>query len=285
MALITLRDGASIDTSVRARVMGVVNATPDSFYAPSRVSRDTLGRVDAMIEAGVDIIDVGGESSRPGSDYVESEIEIARVLPIIDYIRRRTNIPISIDTRKAAVAQRALDSGADIVNDISALRDDPDLAPLVARKKVPVALTHMRGTPLTMQNNPRYNDAVADIADELAQWAKRAETFGISPNNIIIDPGIGFGKRLVDNVAIISRLSRFRELSYPLMIGISRKSFIGKLLDDRHPRDPEERLAGTIALQTIALLNGADIIRAHDVAEAMDAARVVSAIGRMEATA
>ncbi len=266
----------TLDFSRKTFVMGILNCTPDSFYPGSRrASReDAEAAARAMIDAGADIIDVGGESSRPGSDSVSSADEIARVVPVIAAIRRVSDVLVSIDTRKRAVAESALDAGADMVNDISALRDDPGLAPLVARRRVPVVLMHMRGTPKTMQENPSYRDTMGEILRELESAVAAAVSAGVPRELIVLDPGIGFGKRVEDNLRIIGELGTLRSLGLPILIGLSRKAFIGAVLD----RPVERRLIGTVAANALAILNGADIVRVHDVAEAVEMVRIIEAI-------
>jgi dihydropteroate synthase len=227
-----------------------------------------------MIEAGADILDVGGESTRPGSDPVAAAEEIGRVIPVIEEVRKFSDILLSVDTRKAKVAERALEAGADMVNDISGLRGNRPLAELVAERGVPIVLMHMRGEPKTMQDNPHYDDTVAEILEELKGSVDFALACGIAKEQIIVDPGIGFGKRCRDNLAIINNLGMLRSLGFPVLIGLSRKSFIGTVLD----RPVEQRLTGTVVASTLAVLNGADIIRVHDVAEAVDTTRMIAAI-------
>lgn len=257
-------------------VMGIVNCTPDSFYPGSRrpEAKDALGAALRMAEDGADVLDVGGESSRPGADPVSAEEEIRRVIPVIREIRAQSGILISVDTWKKAVAERALDEGADMINDITALRGDPVLPALAASRGVPVILMHMRGSPKTMQKNPSYADAVSEIFRELSDSIKAAVDAGISRGLIFADPGIGFGKRVEDNLRIIGELASFKALGVPLVMGISRKSFLGEVTG----RPVEGRLAATTAANALAAFNGADILRVHDVPEAVDAARVADAV-------
>lgn len=267
--------------------MGIINCTPDSFYAASRVesANRAVAAARAMVEAGADMLDVGGESSRPGSDYVTSEQEIERVIPVIEAIRHFSDLPVSIDTRKQSVAEAAVRAGADIINDISALRDDPELAPFAAENNLAVILMHMRGTPRTMQRNPHYDNAVAEIAAELEQFARLALAAGIARGQLMLDPGIGFGKRVQDNVAILRGIGELRALGYPLVVGASRKSFIGAILSHEKPPEVEQRLAGTLAVHLLAAQAGAEILRVHDVAETVDTLRILSALGAVEADA
>ena len=258
--------------------MGILNCTPDSFYPGSRVPGidQAVQTAQAMIRAGADILDVGGESTRPGSDPVEAAEEIRRVIPVIQRIRKLSNVLISIDTRKVEVAERALAAGADLVNDISALRGGRPLGECIAERDVPVILMHMRGEPKTMQENPRYGDVIAEITEELGESIDFARSCGIRADRIIIDPGIGFGKRLQDNLAILRDLRSLRSLGCPILIGVSRKSFIGMVLD----KPVDQRLTGTVAAHMLALMNGADILRVHDVEEAVDTVMMFAAIRR-----
>lgn len=257
--------------------MGIINCTPDSFFVSSRSLgvEDAVRTARAMVSDGADVLDIGGESSRPGSEYVEADEELSRVVPVIRAIRSESDIPISIDTRKRAVAEAALDAGADIVNDISALRDDPDLMALVVERRVPVILMHMRGNPKTMQSNPVYADTIGEISAELIARVEAALEAGVAADRIVIDPGIGFGKTVDDNVAILARIGDFRRLGYPVVVGLSRKSFLGAIIGGS--RAAEERRAATIAAHTIAALSGAEILRVHDVRDTVDAIRVVTA--------
>jgi dihydropteroate synthase len=227
-----------------------------------------------MVEAGADILDIGGESTRPGSKPVSEEEELARVLPVVSGLRREVHIPISIDTYKAAVAGRALDAGADIVNDISALRFDPALVSLVAAEKVPVVLMHMQGKPQTMQSEPRYQDVVRDVRDFLAAQLYDAMDSGIEAERIILDPGIGFGKTLEHNLQLLRGLPTLAALAQPLLVGASRKNFIGRLLG----AEPDHRLEGSLAAAVAAVLAGANLLRVHDVAETVKAVRIADAI-------
>jgi dihydropteroate synthase len=260
----------------RTAVMAILNVTPDSFYDGGRHSDvgTAVGDAMAMVEAGADIIDIGGESTRPGATPVSLSEEAGRVLPVIRSLRRLTNLPISIDTYKAAVAEAALAEGADIVNDVSALTFDSGMADLVASEKVPVILMHMQGTPATMQLDPRYGDVVAEVRDFLATRVAFAAERGIEREKIIIDPGIGFGKTLDHNLALLRDLPALAQLGQPLLVGVSRKGFVGKLLD----ANAEERLEGSIAAAVAAVLAGAHIVRVHDVKATRSAIRVADAI-------
>ncbi|HNU90851.1 MAG TPA: dihydropteroate synthase [Spirochaetota bacterium] len=257
------------------RIMGIVNVTPDSFYDGGRYFEAERAREHArkLAEDGADILDVGGESSRPGASGISVGEEIDRVCPIIEYVARELGIPVSVDTRRAKVAAEAIRSGATIINDIGALALDPDMAPLAARSGSTVVLMHMRGTPETMQDNPVYGDVVAEVAAFLEERADRAMRAGIARERIVIDPGIGFGKSQEHNYAILRGLKRFTRLGFPVVVGLSRKSLIGRL----YPVE-SDRLPATIALNAIAVASGADIIRVHDVREhrlAMEAVKML----------
>ncbi len=263
----------------RTLVMGILNVTPDSFSDGGKffTLESALERARQLIREGADIIDIGGESTRPGAEPVPEEEELRRVVPVIRAIREESAVPISIDTYKATVAEAALDAGANIVNDISALRFDPQMVKVVARARVPVVLMHMLGEPRTMQQNPVYTDVVREIKEFLGERIAFARAHGIE--KIIIDPGIGFGKTVAHNLEILRRLSELKELGCPILIGTSRKSFIGKLGGtEEHPLPVQERLEGTIASNVIAVLNGAQIVRVHDVAATKKALAIVDAV-------
>ncbi len=249
----------------RVLVMGALNVTPDSFYDGGRYARseDAIEHGLCMAKEGADIVDIGGESSRPGSQPISPAEELERVVPVIEGIRRRSDVLLSVDTTKAAVAEEAIACGASMVNDISALRFDPKMAEVIGGSGAFVILMHMVGTPKTMQIAPRYTDVVTEIKAFLAERIEAAVQLGIERARIIIDPGIGFGKRLEHNLTLLKGLSSFTTLQAPILVGLSRKSFLGKLLD----LPPEERLEGTIAANALAIVNGADIIRVHDVKE------------------
>jgi dihydropteroate synthase len=250
-------------------VMGIVNVTADSFYPTSRSPTAALAAEAALaMEAeGAAMIDLGGESTRPGSEYVGEAEELERVVPAVEAIRARTAIPISIDTRKAAVAAAALDAGADIINDVSALEADPAMAALAARSGAAVVLMHMRGDPRTMQEAPVYADCAAEVAGYLGAAARRALAAGIARDRIILDPGIGFGKRLEDNLDLIARLGLIVDLGYPVLVGLSRKAFVGAVTG----RGVEGRLAGSLGAACAAYAAGARVFRVHDVAATVDA--------------
>ncbi len=263
-------------------VMGILNVTPDSFSDGGRwtTPEKALEQAALMVEEGAHVLDVGGESTRPGAGEVPPAEEIRRVVPVIRALRENLGgIPISVDTRKAAVAREALQAGADWVNDVSALRHDPEMAELCAGEDCPVVLMHMRGTdPRTMQEGVRYQDPVAEIHAFLRERAAFALQRGIREERILLDPGIGFGKRPGDNLAILKRLSEYRSLGFPLLVGASRKSFIGICLD----RPVEERLHGTTAAVAAAVLAGARVVRVHDVKAARDAALMAAAVREVE---
>jgi dihydropteroate synthase len=246
----------------RCRIMGILNVTPDSFHDGGRYYRRdrAVERAYAMRGEGADIIDIGGESTRPGSRPVEADEEIDRVCPVIESIAGDIGIPVSVDTSKSAVACAALRAGASIVNDISGLTFDGGMAAAVAERDAGLVLMHIQGRPETMQDNPRYGDLIGEIRSFLEEAVRKAVAGGVDRGKIIVDPGIGFGKTLEDNYRIIHNLHEFRKIGLPVLVGLSRKSLIGKL----YPRE-EDRLPATIALNTVAILNGADIIRVHDV--------------------
>lgn len=266
--------GREFDFSRRTYIMGILNVTPDSFSDGGKYFTvdSAVAHAMKMIEEGADIIDVGGESTRPGSEPVPLEEELRRVIPVIKEIVKRTDVPVSIDTYKSEVARQALDNGAVIVNDISGLRFDEKMAEIIARYNASVVIMHIKGTPKTMQQNPHYDDVISEIYSYLSDGIAKAQSAGIE--QIIIDPGIGFGKRLNDNLEIIRRLREFKSLGYPILIGVSRKSFIGNVLN----LPVEERVEGTAGAVAISVWNGANIVRVHDVKEMARVVRVVDAI-------
>jgi dihydropteroate synthase len=257
--------------------MGIINVTPDSFYDGGKRFDSARAAADGfdMIASGAEILDIGGESTRPGAQPVSLDEELRRVLPVIRELRKVSRVPISVDTYKEAVARAALDVGADIVNDISALRFDPGMAELVAGEGVPIILMHMQGEPRTMQREPHYGDVVREVREFLAERARSANQAGIAQEQIIIDPGIGFGKTLAHNLALLKNLQSLKSVGQPLLIGVSRKAFIGKILS---AAAPEERLEGSLAAAVAAALSGANILRVHDVSETVRAVRVADAI-------
>ncbi|BCB95902.1 dihydropteroate synthase [Dissulfurispira thermophila] len=257
--------------------MGILNVTPDSFSDGGLFfsEKNAIEHALRLVEDGADIIDIGGESTRPGSEPVPVEEEIRRTIPVIKAISKEIKSPISIDTYKAEVARRALDAGASIVNDISGLRFDPDMPKVVSEYKVPVVIMHIKGRPKDMQQNPQYEALIPEIMDYLRVSIRLANKFGISGDKIIIDPGIGFGKTFEHNLEIIKNLKEFTLLGKPIAIGASRKAFIGKILGDA---PPSERLEGTAAAVAICIFNGANIVRVHDVKEMARVAKVADAI-------
>ena len=246
-------------------IMGILNVTPDSFSDGGKFIHlgKALSQAQYMENNGADIIDIGGESTRPGAVPVSIEEEINRTIPVIEEIRKYSNIAISIDTYKSEVAEKALLAGADFINDISGLTFDSRMMEIVKKFDVPVVLMHIKGTPQDMQTNPTYIDVIKDLLEFFSFQINKALDFGIKKVQIIIDPGIGFGKQLNDNFILIRRLKEFSELGFPILIGPSRKSFIGLTLDS----PPEYRLEGTLAAVSAGILNGASIVRVHDVKE------------------
>jgi dihydropteroate synthase len=258
-------------------VMGVLNVTPDSFSDGGLYleKEQAVARGLKMVEEGADFIDVGGESTRPGSKPLPREEELRRVLPVIESLVRETDVPVSIDTYKSAVAREAIRAGAQLINDISGLHFDPDLAEVAAKEEVPIILMHIRGTPEMMQSQIHYDSLFSEILRSLKESIERAERAGVDPDRIIVDPGIGFGKTMEHNLLILKQLSEFRILGKPLLLGTSRKSFIGKVLDADKVSD---RLEGTLASMAIGVFNGAHIVRCHDVREAKRAVALADAI-------
>ncbi len=273
------------DLSERTLIMGVLNVTPDSFSDGGRFFEWTraVEQGRKLAEEGADILDIGGESTRPGSRPVPEEEELRRVIPVIEALRSKISIPISIDTRKAAVAERALQSGAEMVNDVSALRFDEGMAEVVSRRKVPVVLMHLRGQPETMQADIHYDDLIGEIREFFRERIDYAVSRGISRDRIILDPGIGFGKSMEEkhNLILLKELRSFRALGQPLMIGTSRKAFLGRILD----LPPEEREEGTLATVAVAIQNGVNIVRVHEVRRTRRAVKVADAILRSTAEA
>ncbi len=265
---ISLAGGRIISFARGFAVMGIVNATPDSFHAGSRRHgpMEVRDAALAMQESGASIVDIGGESTRPGAAAVSLDEELERVIPAIEAIRQVSSIPVSVDTRKTEVARAALAAGADIVNDITALRE-PGMAAVVSSMGAPVILMHMLGDPATMQANPVYGDCLAEVTAFLADAASRAEAAGVPRERIILDPGIGFGKLARDNLTLLSGLRAIVGLGYPVLVGISRKRFIGEITG----RPVQDRLAGSLGAACAAWLAGATIFRVHDVAQTVDA--------------
>ncbi|MDI6689506.1 MAG: dihydropteroate synthase [Actinomycetota bacterium] len=273
----TLKAGGYVlDLSQRTYIMGVLNVTPDSFSDGGKFCRldKAVEHGLRMVEEGADIIDVGGESTRPGAEPVSLDQELERVIPVIELLASQIDKPISIDTYKCEVARRALDAGASIVNDISGLRADEAMVKLVAERCTPVVIMHMRGTPRDMQINPQYKCVMGEIISFLRERAQIAIKAGIPKENIIVDPGIGFGKTREHNLEIMRRLPELKSLGYPILIGTSRKSFIGFTLD----LPVEERLEGTAATVAYAIAQGANIVRVHDVKDMVRVVRMTDAM-------
>lgn len=260
-------------------LMGILNVTPDSFSDGGlfNTTSAALAQAQAMVDAGADIIDIGGQSTRPGAEQITLTEELDRVLSVLQVIKPKITIPISVDTTRAEVAQAAVEAGADIVNDISGGTYDPEMLPTVAKLDVPIMLMHIRGTPQTMQQHTDYQDLMGEIYSFLSQQIKAAITAGIQQEKIIIDPGIGFAKNYDQNLEIIRSLPTFKTLKCPILVGASRKSFIGKILNQP---EPKARVWGTAAACCAAIFNGADILRVHDVAEMRDVSLVADAIYR-----
>jgi dihydropteroate synthase len=259
--------------------MGVLNVTPDSFSDGGRYldKGKAVERALEMVEEGADIIDVGGESTRPGADEVDVEEEMRRTVPVIEELRSRLDVPISIDTRHHQVAQEALEAGAQIINDVSGLQDR-NMIELAARRGAGVVMMHMLGEPQTMQDQPTYDDVVGDISLFLEERMQRAREGGVDPARILLDPGLGFGKSLDHNLQIVVRLREFRCLGRGMLVGASRKSFIGKVLG----QEVTGRKEGSLAIASIAIMNGASVVRAHDVKETKMVARMVDAVQRAQ---
>jgi dihydropteroate synthase len=261
----------------RTFVMGVLNVTPDSFSDGGQYldSEQAVGRAFEIERTGADILDIGGESTRPGSAGISAQEEMSRVVPVLEKLRGRLQIPISIDTSKSEVAEAAVDHGAEIINDVSALRADPRLAQIAARRKLPLVLMHMRGEPRTMQKKPFARDVIADVKKGLEQAVAVAGHAGVAKSQIVVDPGIGFGKSVQQNFELLARLPELAELGFPLLVGTSRKSFIGRALGPSHKG---ERLWGNAAAVAASILGGAHIVRVHDVAEMVQVAIIADAI-------
>jgi dihydropteroate synthase len=257
-------------------LMGVLNVTPDSFSDGGLYfhREKAIAHGLKMVEEGADFIDIGGESTRPGSKSLGLEEELHRVIPVIESLVKEVDVPVSIDTYKSTVAQKAIEAGAEMINDISGLHFDPELAQVAAKEDVPLVLMHIRGSPETMQKDVHYESLLSEILQDLKESIRRAESAGLDPGQIIVDPGIGFGKTVEDNLIILKNLKEFRILGKPLLLGTSRKSFIGKILN----AEVTERLEGTLSSIAIGVLNGAHIIRCHDVLQAKRAIAVADAI-------
>jgi dihydropteroate synthase len=268
--------GGDLQLGERTLVMGVLNVTPDSFsdgglfFEPAKAIEHGL----LMAEQGADIIDVGGESSRPGADAVPLDEELRRVIPVIAGLASRLEIPISVDTSKAQVAEQAIEAGAQMINDISGLRFDPQMPAVAARFDTPLIIMHIKGNPKTMQQAPHYDNVMGEIIASLREEMERAEQHGVDPHQVIVDPGIGFGKRAQDNLSILNRLDELAVLERPILIGTSRKSFIGAVLNQA----VDQRVIGTLATVAVSVLKGAHIVRVHDVSAIKQTAAMVDAI-------
>ena len=257
----------------KCHVMGILNVTPDSFYDGGLHFdlADTQKRVDTMVKEGAEIIDIGGESTRPGSKPVTIKEELERVIPAIKYIAENYDIPISIDTQKAEVAKEAIEAGAHIVNDVGGLRNE-DMISIVSEMNVPVIMMHMQGTPENMQKNPQYGDVVEEIKEWLEERISAAEKAGIKRSNIIVDPGIGFGKNLKHNLELLGRINEFKGMAGGVLLGASRKSFIAMMTGN----EKGDRLTGSLSAAIMGVTGGVDILRVHDVKETLSAVKAVN---------
>ncbi len=266
-----------LDLGSRTCIMGILNATPDSFSDGGLYADPALAVAHAreMAAAGADIVDIGGESTRPGAEPLSEEEELRRIIPLIERLSGEFTVPISVDTYKSSVAKRALQAGASIVNDISGLRFSPDMAKVVADAGAAVIIMHIKGTPRDMQQNPRYDDVVAEVMSWLAEGIEIAERAGIDREQLLVDPGIGFGKTLEHNLTILNRLDEFRALGRPIVLGTSRKKFIGTVLD---VAQPDRRIDGTAATVAFGIERGASVVRVHDVGRMAQVARMTDAI-------
>jgi dihydropteroate synthase len=262
----------------RTYIMGILNVTPDSFSDGGQFLDPgaAVGHAKAMVRDGADIIDIGGESSRPGSDPVSVEEEKRRVLPVIRRLAKELDVPLSIDTYKSEVAREALDAGACLVNDISGLRFSPNMAAIVAERKASVVVMHIKGTPKTMQKAPRYKNVVREVMDQLRAQTAMARKTGVPKDRILVDPGIGFGKTVDHNCQLIAEVGQLRRLGYPVLIGTSRKTFIGKILGT----EVDDRLEGTLASNVVAVMGGVDFVRVHDVRQTKRALTMTDRLAR-----
>lgn len=274
-------DSHNLELGKRTCIMGIVNVTPDSFSDGGRFlsCEDAVAHGEKLVADGADIIDIGGESTRPFSDPVSAKEEIKRVVPVIGQLAKRVSVPISIDTTKVEVAKRALEAGASIINDVGALRLDPDMASVAAKFGVPIIVMHMLGIPKTMQVSPEYDNLIDEIKSFLSDAIDRAEKSGIPRTKVIIDPGIGFGKTVEHNLLLIKQLNEFSDLDAPVLIGPSRKTFIRKILKDKTSKDirPDLQIVenGTQACVAAAILYGAHIVRVHNVANTCATAKII----------
>lgn len=267
-----------IGLDARPMLMGVVNVTPDSFFDGGRFldPQAAVAHALRLVEEGADLLDIGAESTRPGATSVDEAEESRRLIPVVTAVAKAVAVPISVDTSKAGVAKAALDAGAIIVNDVTALRGDPAMVELVAETGAGLVLMHMQGTPRTMQEAPHYHDVVEEVGVFLAERARWAMERGVTKSQILLDPGVGFGKVLVHNLDLLARLRILTNLGFPLLVGLSRKGFIGQLLD----RPVQDRAWGTAAAVALAVEQGANILRVHDVAAMRDVVKVAAAISR-----
>jgi dihydropteroate synthase len=271
--------GFTLTPGRRPLIVGILNVTPDSFSDGGRFSEPETAclRAMAMAEDGADIIDIGGESTRPGAKSIGPEEEISRILPVIEALAPNIPVPMSVDTRRAAVARAALDAGCRMVNDVSAC-GDPGMSAVAAEFGVPIVLMHMKGEPESMQTDPRYDDVVSEVRSFLAERAKIVKRSGLGDDMIVLDPGIGFGKRFRDNLDLIRSIPALEALGHPVMIGASRKRFLGELLD----AEPRDRLSGSLAVAAWCFKSGVDLVRVHDVKETAGLFRVMDAIEHPE---
>lgn len=274
-AVLVIRGGV-LPLADRVHIMGILNVTPDSFSDGGRHLNpdDAVAQALSMVEQGADVLDIGAESSRPGAVPIDEEEERRRLIPIVRAICRRVSIPVSIDTTKASIAERALDEGAAIINDISALRFDARMGAVVAKSSAGLILMHMQGHPQTMQHAAQYADVVGEVRRFLKARVEAAKEMGIVPERILLDPGIGFGKNCRHNLALLNQLETLGTLGRPVVVGVSRKAFIGKVLD----RPVDERLMGTAGAVAVAVMKGARMVRVHDVAPIRDVVRMIEAI-------
>jgi dihydropteroate synthase len=272
---VLLKNDRKMMLGKRTRIMGIVNVTPDSFSDGGQFfgTKEAVSQGILLAKQGADILDIGGESTRPFSNPVSIDEELSRVIPVIKGICKKVKVPVSIDSYHPEVAEKAIRAGASIVNDINGLREK-GMAELCARKKVPVVIMHMKGTPKTMQKEPVYKDCVGEVYDFLAQRAQVALDAGVKPERIVIDPGIGFGKRVEDNLVLLKKLGEFRSMGFPLLLGTSRKSFMGAISGT----EVDSRLYGSLGSVAASVVNGADIVRVHDVKETRQTLQIVDAV-------
>lgn len=279
---LTLRN-QSFTWSSRTYLMGILNVTPDSFSDGGQflAPEVAIAKAHDLVAAGADLLDIGGQSTRPLAETVAVDVELERVIPVITALRQGANpvaVPISVDTTRAVVAEAAIAAGADLVNDISGATFDPEMLATVAKWQMPIILMHIRGTPQTMQQLTDYGDVVAEVRQFLQERAEAALAAGLLRSQIILDPGIGFAKTVDQNLTLLRSLPELRALGYPLLVGTSRKSFIGHILNQP---DPQQRVGGTAATCCVAIAGGADLLRVHDVAELRDVCRMADAIWRL----